>query len=290
MKKMMLCVLFVLTLAAPLLADTGIWFKHESVKEILERGKKENIPVFIDAYASWCGPCRMMAEQTFTDTGVAKYMNENFMSLKIDVESEEGKLFQEQYAIEFLPTSFFFDKTGELKVKETGYQDAASFLTLARRALGVDLLFNEIGELESKYAAGDSSMPLLTKLMMKKIEARNSEGLLPICLGIMRRTEPEALKVDTFFYAYYVVQNLDYNHPYNVYFRTNYDQLFAVHGNFAHDKAIELVAQRTTEAGIAKDKKMRKEAWLLYKKVHPGAKKKAVREVYREVVKLQRGE
>lgn len=291
MKKMMLCVQFVLTLAAPLLAvDTEIQFKHESFKEILEKGKKENKPVYIDAYASWCGPCRMMAENTFTDTGVAAYMNKNFISLKIDVESEEGKLFQAEYEIEYLPTSFFFDKTGELAVKETGYKDAESFLTLARRVLGDDPLFNEIGGMESKYAAGDSSMPLLTKLMMKKIEARNSEGLLEICLSIMRRNEPEALKVDTFFYAFFLVENLDYNHAYNQYFRANYDQLYALHGTFVHDKAIELVAQRTTEAGRTKDKKMRNEAFVFYKKVNPDAKKKEVRKLYRQVVKLQKGE
>jgi thioredoxin 1 len=44
-----------------------------------EAGEKKKI-IFVDAYASWCGPCKMMDSKTFKDKEVADFFNENFIN------------------------------------------------------------------------------------------------------------------------------------------------------------------------------------------------------------------
>lgn len=40
----------------------GIKFEDTNFSTILAKAKKENKLIFIDAYASWCGPCKLMVK------------------------------------------------------------------------------------------------------------------------------------------------------------------------------------------------------------------------------------
>ena len=44
--------------------------------------------MFIDAYATWCGPCKYMDKNVFSNAEVAAYYNKNFVSYKLDVDKE----------------------------------------------------------------------------------------------------------------------------------------------------------------------------------------------------------
>ena len=69
----------------------GIDFLHnKNWKEILAQAKKENKLIFLDAYTSWCGPCKHMQSEVFTDMAVGYYFNKNFINVKMDMEEGEG--------------------------------------------------------------------------------------------------------------------------------------------------------------------------------------------------------
>lgn len=54
--------------------------------------KKSSHPpkkMFIDIYTGWCGWCKKMDASTFTDTGVAEYMNAHFYPVKMDAEMKD---------------------------------------------------------------------------------------------------------------------------------------------------------------------------------------------------------
>lgn len=68
---------------------------------------QEDIPTVIDFYATWCGPCKMIAP--LFDQLKTKYDGRmNFVRVDVDEESEQA----ERYRIEAMPTFVFLDKDG----------------------------------------------------------------------------------------------------------------------------------------------------------------------------------
>ncbi|HEX6227404.1 MAG TPA: thioredoxin domain-containing protein [Chryseolinea sp.] len=59
---------------------------HEWGPEALDKAKKENKLLIISIGYSSCHWCHVMEEETFMDTAVARIMNENFISIKVDRE------------------------------------------------------------------------------------------------------------------------------------------------------------------------------------------------------------
>lgn len=63
--------------------------KWVSVSDLESLQKEEPRKVLIDVYTKWCGPCKMMMAQTFTDKEVINYINKNFYAVKFDAEGNE---------------------------------------------------------------------------------------------------------------------------------------------------------------------------------------------------------
>ena len=43
----------------------------------------------MDAYTIWCGPCKMLDKNTFSNEDVASYVNENYYAVKFNAEGNE---------------------------------------------------------------------------------------------------------------------------------------------------------------------------------------------------------
>ena len=87
----------------------GIKFeKYSTWDSLLKVSQALNKPIFIDCYASWCGPCKMMAKNIFTDTTVGQYYNTHYVSYKINIEKEGLKL-REKFNIMAYPTYVFLN-------------------------------------------------------------------------------------------------------------------------------------------------------------------------------------
>lgn len=101
-------------------ADTGIQFVDLPWAKVLEKAKKENKLIFFDAYASWCGPCKMMQKNVFTRKDVGDYFNTTFINVKKDMEVGEGPQLANMYPIEGYPTLFFVNGNGKLVTSHLG--------------------------------------------------------------------------------------------------------------------------------------------------------------------------
>ncbi len=113
----------------------GIDFFHGTWKEALEESAKTGKPIFVDAYAKWCGPCKRMAKTTFMDEKAGKYFNEKFINMKIDAEESEGRQFRKKYPVSAFPTLFFIDEKGEVLHKVVGGQDVRGLISNGDLAL-----------------------------------------------------------------------------------------------------------------------------------------------------------
>lgn len=96
-------------------AHQGKVIEITSVEHLQEELKKNSTPVFIDFYAPWCGPCRLVAPRV---EEAAKNLagKVRFYKVNVDRVSNLGAHFQ----IRALPTAVFIDKKGKVKEKKSG--------------------------------------------------------------------------------------------------------------------------------------------------------------------------
>ena len=118
-------------------ADTGkgIRFFEGKWAEALAKAKAEHKPLFVDAYATWCGPCKALKRNVFTDEEVGAYYNEHFINVAIDVEKGEGVVVASQYKIGSYPTLLFVDGDGVVVKRVVGYHDPEEFLALGKQVV-----------------------------------------------------------------------------------------------------------------------------------------------------------
>ena len=119
----------------------SINFDHDSLKYILAKAKKENKLIFVDAYTTWCGPCKWMANNIFTNDEVADFYNANFICAKIDMEKGEGLAFAKRYQVLCYPNLLFIDKDGHLVHRGAGTKVAKDFIEFGQTALNGDKNF-----------------------------------------------------------------------------------------------------------------------------------------------------
>lgn len=144
-----------------LLAAQGMNFEHGTWAEVLAKAKAENKPIFMDAYTVWCGPCKMMSNQTFPDAKVAELFNARFVNAKVDMEKGEGPGLAQQYGVALYPTLLFLDSDGSVLHRAAGFHGPNEFLELGQIALAPE---KRLGGLEAKYKSGDRSPELLYAL------------------------------------------------------------------------------------------------------------------------------
>ena len=115
--------------------EKGIQFEHDSFQNLLAKAAKENKLIFLDCYTSWCGPCRMMANNVFTKPNVGEFFNKHFINVKIDMEKGEGKELAKKYQVRAFPTLLFIDKNGNVVERTMGAKSPQVLLEIAQEVL-----------------------------------------------------------------------------------------------------------------------------------------------------------
>lgn len=165
-----LCILLcALVCSGSLATAQGIDFFHGSFQEGLDKAKAEGKLVFVDAFTTWCGPCRRMAANTFPDPSVGSFYNENFINMKIDMEKGEGPNIAVRYAVNSYPTLIYIDGSGKVVHKVSGARGPEAFIELGRDALKKN---DRSGDYAKLYEEGNRD----PKTVLAYIKALNSAG------------------------------------------------------------------------------------------------------------------
>lgn len=90
----------------------------ESFKEIIDG----NLPVLVDFFATWCGPCKMMHPTIET---LGKELAGKARVLKIDIDKNQA--LANHYQIQSVPTLMVFQR-GEIKWRNSGVMDKQTLL------------------------------------------------------------------------------------------------------------------------------------------------------------------
>lgn len=139
----------------------GIKFEEGNFKSILAKAKKENKLVFIDAYAVWCGPCKLMVKNIFPLKPVGDYYNANFVNAKIDMEKGEGIDLAKKYNVKVFPTYLFINGDGEEVHRTIGYVEEKDFIQFAMDAGDPN---KRLTALKQKFEKGEKDPEFLLNL------------------------------------------------------------------------------------------------------------------------------
>lgn len=90
---------------------------HVTMANAQQEIEQSQLPIILDVYASWCGPCQMM-EPVFAS--LEKQMGSEYKFLKLNV--DEARDLSIKFGVTSVPT-FIFIKNNEIKGRETGYMD-----------------------------------------------------------------------------------------------------------------------------------------------------------------------
>lgn len=162
MKSILHVLIVCLTLSTGMYGQkAGIQFVPNtlSFKEILEKAQKENKPIFIDAYAEWCGPCKKMDREVFVISSVGDVYNAKFINVKMDMEKGEGPELAKKFGIQAYPSYLFLDSDGGMLHRSVGFQQPDAFIELANVATDPA---KQLGSMARQYFNGNRQPEFLS--------------------------------------------------------------------------------------------------------------------------------
>jgi thioredoxin-related protein len=147
-KILTITVLFLASLISVAQKKEEIKFvQGQSWKQILKTAKVENKNIFIDAYATWCGPCKAMDRNVYTRPKIAQFANSNFISVKIQMDQtkndnrfvkswySDAENLQKIFFVEAFPTFVFLSPDGKIIDRYEGYHTESQFLSVLKNVM-----------------------------------------------------------------------------------------------------------------------------------------------------------
>lgn len=155
MKKIMFIMLW---LAGVATAFSQTQFRNITYNEAFDVAKREKKFVFVDFYTTWCGPCKKMLNEVFPQKKVGDFMNDKFVCIKIDGESEIGRKLTKEFHVMGYPTFVVLTPDGQLMKQIVGAQDADKFLGVLNESLDLEKTPSRMKE---RYEAGERTADLV---------------------------------------------------------------------------------------------------------------------------------
>jgi len=206
--------------------NKGMHFESAAFSELLEKAKKENKIILVDAYTTWCGPCKWMAKNIFTNDTVASYYNANYINAKIDMEKGEGIDIRKKYEVMCYPTFLFINKDGQLLHRKSGALDVKEFVELGSNAADPSRQFTTY---KNNYDSGK-----ITPDEMREYVLIRGHSCLPVREELAKyfstQTDADLIKPHNWNLLYENSTNLDINSrafKYLVDHKEEYEKLYA---------------------------------------------------------------
>lgn len=163
MRKIFYVLAFLLLGTVGELSAQMILFKG-SFEDAVKKANEEKKDLFVDFYADWCEPCKMMAAQVFTLPEVGTYFNAHFICVQVDVEAKENGEIAKKYGVNVLPTMVFVNRDGKELRRITGVVSPSAFIREAKIVTGEALSFEQMYE---KYKKKKKDVEIMQQLLLE---------------------------------------------------------------------------------------------------------------------------
>lgn len=127
----LLLVVFILSTALMETVSAQNAIDWQSYTKGMNSAQKNNKAVFLHFYATWCSYCEKMEKESFQNDSIAEYLNNNFLSIRVDVDKERNVA--DKYNVFALPTTYFFTSSGEKIRSVPGYISKDRLMTLLKK-------------------------------------------------------------------------------------------------------------------------------------------------------------
>lgn len=174
----------------------GIVFEELTLEKALDKAAEEGKYVFLDCYTSWCGPCKMMEGQVFSQKVAGEFCNEHFVNIKIDMEKGEGPDVAKRYGVNSFPTMLILNADGSVRGRLVGSRSVRDFMMVVRRSMNE--AYNYTGLLE-KYEAGERSPEFLGRYYVTLSDAGQLTDAGEIARFLTSLKEEERYTPDIWF-------------------------------------------------------------------------------------------
>jgi len=125
--------LFLLFFVTPMILNAQVEFIEvetpEQMEAVQKRASDQMLMLFVDVYADWCGPCKVMDREVYTDPAVTDYMNAHYVSVRMDGETDYGRIYAAEQKLEGYPSMFIFSDDGERVSKIVGFTPAEELIS-----------------------------------------------------------------------------------------------------------------------------------------------------------------
>ena len=135
---------------------------YKSYQEGIKLAKINHKAVLLDFFAEWCEPCKVMDNEVLVDPTLSRFFNSNFISIKIDGESKEGKKLMKDYLVTGFPTYIFINKKGKTVNRISGALEAKQFLQMGRETIDPS---NSLDSMRKKFIDDPNSREKTTNLL-----------------------------------------------------------------------------------------------------------------------------
>ncbi|MBD0833401.1 thioredoxin family protein [Aestuariibaculum sediminum] len=202
---------YLLLLIGGMVNAQGIEFFHGKYEDALRKANKEKKNIFVDVYTTWCGPCKQMSKNTFTDEQVGKYFNENFVAIKLDAENEADSPFFDKYQAAAFPTLFWLDSKGDILDQYSGYMDPKALIDRTNVALKTNIMA-DYKAAEKKWNTEKRDFDIYQGYVMKYVNKLNRDQVFPLTVEFFEGlTEEEKLSQEAYGILMMFTRNAEHN-------------------------------------------------------------------------------
>jgi thioredoxin-related protein len=193
-KKLIVLVALLTTILSVKAQQPGIHFLDSlSWAQVKAKAKAENKYIFVDCFATWCGPCKYMAQNIFPQQKVGDYFNEHFVSITVQMDVTaadnqqvkawypDAKQLTDTYGIISFPTFLFFSPDGVAVHRIIGSsRNQDDFLLEVAKTFDPDeQYYTVIGQY--KKHVGDSVFLKKALLLAGSLDDKSSENNIADC-------------------------------------------------------------------------------------------------------------
>ena len=166
--------------------------------------------IILDFETEWCSWCKKLDENTFSDKSVINYANNEYISMKVDAEKDEGIGLAKKYNVSGYPTIIFINKDGIEIDRIIGYRDPIPYLNeLKRIQAGRNTLptlltsfqtnpknFSTLFKLAKKYEAmgdGKSAKKMIDAILVANIDSAGTGKFFEVLYNSRETQDPSGL-------------------------------------------------------------------------------------------------